>query len=90
MRDGLRMKTPAISSAQLTGVTVYYPHDLLLFDGLSSDEAEPEMVQVSFLDGDGCQITLHIRRSALEALAARLRRRCGEHRREDSDQRRAR
>jgi hypothetical protein len=70
------MKDSATGSAQLSGVTVYYPHDLLLFDGLSSDEVEPEMVQVSFRDGDGCQITLHIRRSALEALAARLRRRC--------------
>lgn len=76
MSAGIHMKSPATSSTQLRGVTVYYPYDLLLFDGMSLDEEEPEMLRVSFLDRDGCQVSLRVRRSALEALAARLRRRC--------------
>ena len=67
------MKTSATTPARLSGVTVYYPYDLLLFHGMSLDEEEPEMLQVSFLDRDGCQISLRVRRSALEALAVRLR-----------------
>ena len=75
MPDGFGMKTCATTSVRLSGVTVYYPYDLLLFDGMSVDEEELEMLRVSFLDRDGCQISLRIRRSALEALAVRLRRR---------------
>lgn len=69
------METDPPGFTHLSGVTVYYPYDLLLFDGLSSDEENNEILHVSFLDGDGCEITLRVRRSALEALAARLRRR---------------
>lgn len=56
-----------------TGVSVYYPYDLVQFVDLASDDEDPQIVLLSFLDTGGCRITLRVRRSAFRALAPSLR-----------------
>ena len=55
------------------GVTVYYPFALVeLLDYREADDDRGGEVLLSFLDEDGCQVTLRIRRELAEALRERL------------------
>lgn len=57
-----------------TAVSVYYPFALVdLLEYREADEhKETGELLLSFLDQDGCKVTLRVRRDVIEALAARL------------------
>ncbi|HXU43552.1 MAG TPA: hypothetical protein VN675_14590 [Burkholderiales bacterium] len=59
-------------TAQASGVTVYYPFALVdLLGYRQADDADGEVL-LSFMDEDGCQVSIRLRRHLVEALKARL------------------
>jgi hypothetical protein len=54
-------------------VSVYYPFALVDFLAYAeTDGEEAGEVLLSFLDADGCQVTVRLKRAALAALRARI------------------
>lgn len=62
-----------LDTARADGVTVYYPFALVdLIDYREVGEDKDGEVLLSFIDEDGCQVTIRLRRELVEALLARL------------------
>ena len=60
-------------TARADGVTVYYPFALVdLLDVQQVDENEDGELLLSFLDEDGCRVSIRLRKELVEALKARL------------------
>jgi len=62
-----------VDTARADGVTVYYPFalvDLISFREVDEDK-EGELL-LSFLDEDGCRVSIRLRREVVDALKARL------------------
>jgi hypothetical protein len=65
--------TKGVPTARADGVTVYYPFALVELLGYREvDDDEDGEVLLSFLDEDGCQVTVRLRRELLGAIRARL------------------
>ena len=61
------------TAARADGVTVYYPFALVQLLGYREvDDNEGGEVLLSFLDEDGCQVPVRLRRELLDAIRARL------------------
>ena len=70
---GRRIDDERPITARADGVTVYYPFALVQFLGYREvDDNEGGEVLLSFLDEDGCQVTVRLRRAVAEATCARL------------------
>jgi len=62
-----------VLTARADGVTVYYPFALVeLHEYREVDDDGDGDVLLSFLDEDGCKVTVRVRREVAEALRARL------------------
>ena len=62
-----------VHTARVDGTTVYYPFALVeLVDFRQADEAEDDEVLLSFMDEDGCQVSVRLRKELVEALKDRL------------------
>jgi hypothetical protein len=55
---------------EFSGLSVYYPFELVRFLGLSRDADNPGEAEVvaTFLDSDGCRVSVRVAAPALHAL----------------------
>jgi invasion protein IalB len=71
--SGRRIDYERLDTPRADGVTVYYPFALVeLLSFREVDDNEAGEVLLSFMDEDGCQVTVRVRREVLEALKSRL------------------
>jgi len=62
-----------VHTPRADGVTVYYPFALVdLLDCHPVDDSKDGELLLSFLDEDGCRVSIRMRRELAEALKARL------------------